>query len=141
MQEEQNNLRRNFPDEAVVAQAVDDHPTAIVREDGGDHRNDCGLVPGLVAQREAGRGRGPCLELARQRLPELAQELRPPDRGRQAEVFQGKRANLTNVFGLDAEDGSSVEHFGQPWHQILAPVPEHEDEAAVIESGVLPFHL
>src|SRR5882762_6072130 len=70
------NPRRNLRDEAVLADAVDDHPAPIVRENGADHRHHGSLVPVLVAHREAGRRRDRQLQLARDRLFEPAQELR-----------------------------------------------------------------
>src|SRR5207248_1500282 len=105
---------RDFPDEAVVAQAVHDHPAAVIREDRGDHRNDRAVVPGEIAHGQAGRWSGPLLELPRNRRLELLQEVSPTFRGRLA---------------------------GERREEILSPMLQRKDEAAVIEPRVIPLDV
>src|ERR1700730_15868079 len=141
------NPRWNLRDEPVLADAVDDHPAPVVREDGADHRHHGSLVPILVAHREAGRRRVRQLQLARDRLLQPAQEVRSVTRGGgrrwggQSEVLQGKRADPPDVLSGDAEDAFPAEHLGQPRQQVLPAVLEREDEAAMVEPGVLPLDV
>src|SRR5919204_1917613 len=137
----------NFPDETVVAQAVNDHPAAVIGEDGGDHRNDRAVVPGQVAHRQAGRWINPLLHLAPDRFLELAKEISPTPRHRlsaarrQSEVLQRDRAHPPDLVSGHAQDGSSIEERGQRRQEILSPVLQRKDEAAVVEPCVIPFDV